>query len=54
MAVIGYHAVLAAIRAGQAVTDGNWARVAEMTVIALAGAALVVLAIAGRARSSSR
>ena len=54
MAVIAYHAVLAAIRAGQAVTDGDWGRVVEMTVIALAGAALVGLAIAGRARSSGR
>ena len=54
MAVIGYHAVLAAIRAVQAGSDGNWGRVVEMTAIALFGAALVLLAVVGTARSSRR
>ena len=54
VAVIGYHAVLAAIRAAQAGADGNWGRVVEMTAIAIFGTALVVLAIAGTVRSSSR
>ena len=54
VAVIGYHAGLAAGRAAQAVSDGNWGRVVEMTAIAIAGTALVVLAIAGTVRRSSR
>jgi hypothetical protein len=54
VAVIGYHAGLAAIRAARAVSDGNWGRVVEMAAIAIVGAALVILAIAGTVRSSSR
>jgi hypothetical protein len=54
VAVIGYHAVLAAIRAVQAIDDGNWGRAVEMTVIAVVAGAIVTLAILGRARSASR
>jgi hypothetical protein len=54
VAVIGYHAVLAAIRAAQAGSDGNWGRVVEMSAIALVGTALVILAAVGAARASRR
>ena len=54
VAVIGYHAALAAIRAAQAGSDGNWGRAIEMTAIALVGTALVMLAVVGALRSSRR
>jgi hypothetical protein len=54
VALIGYHAVLAASRAVQAGRDGNWARVATMAAIAIVGSALVIVAVAGAARTRSR
>ena len=44
MAVIAYHAVLAAVRAVQAGADGHWSHAAELAVIALVAGAIVTAA----------
>ena len=51
VAVIGYHAVLAVIEGGQAVTDGNGGHAAELFAIAVVAGAIVVAAVVAATRS---
>ena len=54
VAAIAYHAVLAAIQAEQAGSDGKWAHAVELVVIAIVATALVVAAVVTAMRSSTR
>ena len=54
VAVIGYHAVLAAIEAVQEARDGNWAHAAALAGIALVATAIVTVAVVAATRSRTR
>ena len=51
VAVIGYHAVLAAVRAVQAGSDGHWGHAAELAAIALVAGGIVAAALVNAVRS---
>jgi hypothetical protein len=54
VAAIGYHAVLAVGDAIQAGADDRWAYACELAVIACVASAIVVVAVVGAVRSSTR
>jgi hypothetical protein len=51
---IGYHAVLAAVRAVRAGRDGNWSYAVELAAIAIVASLLVIAAVIGALRNHSR
>lgn len=54
MAAIAYHAVLAALDAGRAGSDGHWGRALALLLIALVATALVVGAVLNALRLRRR
>jgi len=54
VALIAYHAVLAAIQAVQAGSDRNWPYAAELGAIALVATLIVIAAVVAALRSLSR
>jgi hypothetical protein len=54
VAAIGYHAVLAVVDAVQAGADARWAYASELITIACIATAIVIVAVIGAVRSSTR
>ena len=54
MAAIGYHAVLAAIQAARAGSEGHWGDAAERIAVAAVAAALVIGALVNALRIRRR
>jgi hypothetical protein len=54
VAAIAYHAVLAVTEAVHAGDDGHWAHATGLMAIAIVATAIVVVAVIGAARSSTR
>jgi hypothetical protein len=54
VAVIAYHAGLAVAEGVRAARDGNWPHAAELIAIAAVGTAIVVAALIGAARATTR
>jgi len=54
VAAIGYHAVLAVVEAVGAGADGRWAYACELLAIACIATAIVIVAVIGAVRSSTR
>ena len=54
VAAIGYHAVLAAVEARRAGSDGHWGHAVELIAIGLAAAALVIGALVSALRVRRR
>jgi len=54
VAAIGYHAVLAVMKAVRAGADDNWGYACELMTIAVIATAIVVVAVVSAVRSSTR